>query len=90
MRNSILSSQKHGKCVRQLKFKGKFIFWEMFEDAFEFNCSTDLTLYRNLSKEHVKVTDARKMRNHLAINVLNSKMLNLMKISNANCLTQKY
>ena len=80
MHNSILSSHKHGKCVRQLKLKGKYIFWEMFEDVFEFNCSTDLRLYRNLSKEHVKVSDAGKMRNHLAINVLNGKMLNLMKI----------
>ena len=39
----------------------------------------NLGLYRRLSKEHIKVSDAGKMRNHLAICVLNWDMVDLMK-----------
>ena len=80
IRNLIFSSRRDGKSVPQLKYKGKFIFWEHFEEAYDFNCRTDLQLYRKLSCDHVKVTDAGKMHNHLAINVLNHEMLHLMLV----------
>ena len=71
VRNGLLSSHRHGNCVRQLKLHGQYIFWEYFEVAFNFNCQTDLHLYRKLNKDHIKVSDAGKMLNHLVINVLN-------------------
>ena len=80
IRNSVLSSRCDGKGPRQLLLKGKHIFWEHFQAAYEFNNGSDLRLYRKLSKEHVNVNSAGKMRNHLAINVLNKDMLNLMHI----------
>ena len=76
--SSILSSRRDVKSVWQLQLKGKFISWEHFTSAYDFNTSSDLRLYRKLSKDHVDVTNAAKMRNYLAINVLNSDMLNLM------------
>ena len=79
IRNSIFSSKADGTGVRQLQLGGKFIFWDLFEAAYDFNCKTDLRLYRKLSKDHVKITDSGKMCNHLAINVLNYAMLHLMK-----------
>ena len=59
---------------------GKYIFWDHFEEAFAFNSKTDFRLYCCLSKDHVHLHDAGKMRNHLAINILNYDMLNLMEI----------
>ena len=76
--NSILSSRRDVKSVRQLKLQDKFNFWEHFSSAYDFNSPLDLRLYRKLSKDHVDVINAAKMCNHLAINVLNSDMLNLM------------
>ena len=78
--NSIFSSRKDGKSVRQLKFNAHFIFWEHFIDVYEFNCCSDLRLYHKLSKEHVELNNTGKMCNHLAVNVLNSDMLNLMTV----------
>ena len=51
-----------------------------FQDGYAFNCKNDFRLYRNLSKDHINVNDAGKMRNHLAINILSYKMLNLMEV----------
>ena len=78
--NSIFSSRKHGKSVHQLKFNGQFIFWHHFIEAYKFNCCLDLRLYQKLSKEHVDLNNAGEMCNHLAVNVLNSDMLNLMTV----------
>ena len=60
VRNGIMSSHRHGNCVRQLKLHGSYIFWEYFEEAFNFNCLSDLCLYRKLSEEDIKVSDAVK------------------------------
>ena len=59
--NSIFSSKCDGTGVCQLQLGGKFNFWDHFEDAYDFNCRTDLQLYRKLSKDHVKITDSGKM-----------------------------
>ena len=82
--NSILSSHRDVKSIRQLQLQGKYIFWEHFCDAYDFNCSSDLRLYRKLSKDHVDVTNASKIHNHLALNVLKSDMLNLMHTYQSN------
>ena len=57
--------------------KGFDIVWDHFEQVYQFNC---LRIYRCLTKEHIEVTATGKMRNHLAINVLNEEMLNLMQL----------
>ena len=79
IRNAVLSSRSTGTSKRQLLLNGKYIFWEHFERAYEFNSKTHLRLYRKLSRDHVFIDAPGKMRNHLAINVLNWDMLNLMK-----------
>ena len=79
IRNSLLSSRSDPKSKRQLLLQGKYILWEQIEKAFEFNCKSHLRLYRRLTRDHIYVDAPGKMRNHLAINVLNWDMLNLMK-----------
>ena len=77
--NSILGSSENPKAVCSLKINGKLILWDHFIWAYQFNNDTDLHLYRQLSRDHVYPSQPEKMRNHLATNVLNSKMLNLFK-----------
>ena len=80
IRNSILSNRRDGKGPRQLLLKEQYIFWEHFQAAYEFNNGSGMRLYRKLTKEHVNINNADKMRNHLAINVFNKDMLNLMHV----------
>ena len=78
IQNSILSSHNCPNAKRHLKLKGFDIVWDHFEQAYKFNCQNALRIYRHLTKEHIEVTATGKMRNHLAINVLNADMLNFM------------
>ena len=50
-----------------------------FEEAFHFNNQSGLRIHRHLTKEHVVLTPASKMRNNLATQVLDGDMLYLMK-----------
>lgn len=78
IRNSILSSTTDVTAKRTLKLKGKLILWEHFEAAMNFNNRNGFRLYRRLTQEHVCLNAQLKMRNHLATDVLNKDMLNLM------------
>ena len=80
IRNSVMSSRPYKKVKRQLMLNGQYIFWDHFEQVYAFNCLNSLRIYRKLTKEHIEVTASDKMRNHLAINVLNADMLNLMRL----------
>ena len=60
-------------------WKGHLILWEHFERVYHFNNQTDLHLYRCLSRDHIYPKLHEKMQNHLAENVLNANMLNLIK-----------
>ena len=72
------------KAVHSLRLGGKWILWDHFVQVYEFNNHNDLRLYPQLSRDHIYPNSSEKMRNHLATNVLNGKMLHLFK-----CLQQK-
>ena len=89
--NSLYSSSMKENSPRKLMYNGKMILWEHWEDAYAYNCSHDLRIYRKLSKEHIQLSAQSKMRNHLALNVLNADMLHLMctyqsTVANSHCL----
>ena len=80
IQNSLLSSNPTPNSKRQIKINRYYVFWEHFRQAYKFNCQNSLRIYHRLTKEHIEVTASGKMRNHLAINVLNWDMLNLMHL----------
>ena len=81
IRNGIESSkQANGNTKgRYLVCNGHSIIWEHFEAAYEFNTQSGLRLHRHLTKEHIILTPANKMRNNLATQVLDHNMLYLVK-----------
>ena len=89
--NSLYSSSIKENSPRKLMYHGKMILWKHWEDAYVYNCTHDLRISRKLSKEHIQLSAQSKMRNHLALNVLNSDMLHLMHtyqgtLPNSQCL----
>ena len=61
--------------------EGKNITWQQFRDAFDWDQSNfSLTLHKKLTLAHFDIDSAAKMRNHLAEDVLDRKMLFLMKV----------
>lgn len=64
---------------KYLVLRGRPIVWEHFEDAYNFNNEQLLRIHRHLTKEHIYLTPASKMRNNLATQVLDKEMLFLMK-----------
>ena len=59
--------------------KGKSIVWEHWGEAFNFNYQRGLRIHNKLTKEHIDLTGANKIRNQLAEQVLNRDMLYLMQ-----------
>jgi hypothetical protein len=77
IRNSIYSSGLHG--TRSLESAdGVSILWKFWSEAFEFDRTNPLQCHRKLSHEHIVLDNAAKMRNHLAEQVLDEDMLQLM------------
>ena len=81
IRNSIESSKMANRAApgRHLSLDDQPIVWEHFEDAYAFNQQSGLRIHRHLTKEHIELTSASKMRNRLAEQVLDKDMLFLMK-----------
>lgn len=79
IRNSLFSSSNKPESKRTLILNNHEILWEHFERAANFNNQHSFRIYRRLTKEHVCLNAQLKMRNHLAMEVLNGDMLNLMK-----------
>lgn len=80
LRNNIQKSNKSGK-PRCLKIKGKNVTWQQLKDAFNWDQKTcSLPLHEKLTTQHFELDPAAKMRNHLAEDVLNHKMLFLMQV----------
>lgn len=81
IRNGLESSKEDNryKKGRFLVLDGEAILWEYFEKAYEFNSQCGLRIHRYLTKEHIELTPANKMRNNLATQVLDKDMLYLMK-----------
>ena len=81
LRNNVQSSSVEHKSSpgRYLVCKGKSIVWEHWEEAFNFNYQRGLRIHNKLTKDHINLTGANKMRNKLAELVLNRDMLYLMQ-----------
>jgi hypothetical protein len=80
-RNNIESSKVQNKSApgRYLILNDRPILWDHWEAWFRFNCQSGFRIHRNLTREHIEMTPASKMRNKLATDVLSKDMLYLMK-----------
>lgn len=80
IRNNVESSKEsHRKDKgRFLLWNGHEILWEHWEEAYKFNFINGVSIHHKLTKEHVDLTPSNKMRNHLALEVLDRNMLYLM------------
>ena len=79
IRNNVLKSGVAKFSTRNLTLPDKSILqWEMWVNAYKWDQQNALQLHRKLTNEHIFLTQQGKMRNHLAKEVLNSEMLNLM------------
>lgn len=82
IRNNIEKSNQRSQ-PRCLKVNGKQITWDQFKSAFNWDQeSFSLPLHENLTLQHFDLDSASKMRNKLAEDVLDSKMLFLMQVQN--------
>ncbi|RUA06955.1 MAG: hypothetical protein DSY43_00885 [Gammaproteobacteria bacterium] len=80
IRNNITKSNSQGK-PRCLCYQGKPIMWKQFRDAFDWDQKNfSLPLHEKLTLLHFELDSASKMRNHLAEDVLDKKMLFLMQV----------
>ena len=69
---------------RCLKIQGKDVTWQQFKDAFNWDQkSFSLPLHEKLTDQHFNLDPASKMRDHLAEDVLDDKMLFLMQVKEA-------
>ena len=83
IRNNLEKSNLSGK-PRSLKIQGKNVTWQQFKDAFQWDQkSFSLPLHEKLTDQHFNLDPASKMRNHLAEDVLDDKMLFLMQVKGA-------
>lgn len=81
LRNNIESSKGEHKAApgRYLTLNERPIIWDHWEGCFRFNCQSGFRIHHRLTKEHLELTPASKMRNKLATDVLGKDMLYLMK-----------
>ena len=64
---------------RYLLLNERCIVWEHWEECFKFNFQSGFAVHNKLSEDHINLTPSSKMRNELAIQVLNKDMLYLMR-----------
>ena len=80
IRNNVEKSNLKGK-PRCLTVGGKKILWSHLVDAYKFDqSSTTIHLHKKLTEDHFNLDPALRIRNHLAEDVLDKRMLFLMKI----------
>ena len=77
--NNVYKSTPKG--TRNLTFAHQPIVWKQWIDAFNWDQKTNsLPIHHRLTINHMELGYATKMRNHLAEQVLDRDMLNLMKV----------
>lgn len=73
-------SSAHGS-ARCLTINGKNIFWSHWKEAFTWDQnSNSCHFHEKLKEDHFMLTPSLRMRNNLAEDVLDAKMLLLMKV----------
>ena len=83
IRNNIEKSSSHAGSTRCLAKDGKNIYWVRWKDAYLWDQKTNsCPIHENLKEEHFLLNPSSRMRNGLAEDVLNKKMLYLMKVMN--------
>lgn len=81
IRNNLEKSRECGN-PRCLKINGKRVTWQLFKDAYNWDQrSFSLPLHEKLTTQHFELDPASKMRNHLAEEVLDDKMLFLVQVT---------
>ncbi|XP_068680449.1 uncharacterized protein [Montipora foliosa] len=79
IRNNISKSNVNVR-PRCLQVNGNTIIWKQFKEAYNWHqANFSLPVHERLSELHFELDSAGKMRNHLAENVLDRKMLFLMQ-----------
>ena len=82
LRNNVFNSGTTAYSTRYLHWQGFPIIWDHWRCAFHWDVTSNpemTRLHHKLSKEHIDLTSASKMRNHLAEHCLNDAMWFLMK-----------
>lgn len=81
IRNGLFASRyaNINKSGKYLVSGGYTIVWDHFEEAANFNSRFGMRIHRKLTRDHIELTPASKMRNELATSVLNRDMLFLMR-----------
>ena len=80
LRNNVEKSYSHGG-KRVLTKGGKNIFWSHWKEAYLWDQkSNSCPLHERLKEEHFELTPSFRMRNGLAEDVLDKRMLFLMKV----------
>lgn len=81
IRNNIESSklENQTKPGRYLFFNNHPIVWDYWIECFNFNFQNGFGIHKKLTEDHFTLTPVSKMRNQLAIDVLDKNMLFLMK-----------
>jgi hypothetical protein len=81
LRNNVEKSSPTGS-TRCLKNGDDNIFWKHWKDAYLWDqACNSCPLHEKLKEEHFQLTPSSRMRNGLAEDVLDKKMLYLMKVS---------
>lgn len=89
VRNNVLKSGLLKTSTRNLTLANDHVIqWQMWIDAFKWDQTNGLQLHRKLTNEHIYLSTQSKMRNHLAVEVLNSDMLHLMRQYQASLLNK--
>lgn len=81
IRNNMLKSKDITKKPRCLQTGNKAITWAQLKAAYDWDQNSfSLPLHQKLTLQHFELDPSSKKRNHLAENVLDSKMLFLMQV----------
>lgn len=81
IRNNVIKSGILKTSTRLLTLPNKeTIQWQMFIDCFLWDKQNAFQLHKKLTNEHLFPSTQSKMRNYLAMNVLDSEMLHLMQM----------
>lgn len=80
IRNNVEKSSAHGS-ARCLTYNREHIFWIYWREAYEWDqANNSCPIHEKLKEEHFNLTPSSRMRNGLAEDVLDKKMLYLMEV----------
>ena len=80
LRNNLINSGMSSYHSKKLSKNGRYIYWCHFKNAIEWDRTTNSRpLHNRVTNVHLNPTNSEKMRNHLAEEMLNYDMLNVMK-----------